>query len=116
MACAVGGARCPVTADELIKLRTRHRSVRQDVGASHVQHRASSDVGTRVPQAPGTRVARDACEQKAIEMKHEYLYRWRLKGDAPAETFTHCTFEDVRRDFPECTPEPLPETLQVYKL
>ncbi len=49
-------------------------------------------------------------------MKHEYLYRWRLKGDAPAETFTHCTFEDVRRDFPECTPEPLPETLQVYKL
>jgi hypothetical protein len=48
-------------------------------------------------------------------MKHEYLYRWRLKGDGPAETFQHCTFEDVRRDYPNCTPEPLPETLQVQK-
>jgi hypothetical protein len=49
-------------------------------------------------------------------MKHAYLYRWRLNGDGPAETSEHCTFEDVRRDYPKCIPEPLPETLQVQEL
>jgi hypothetical protein len=46
-------------------------------------------------------------------MKHEYLYRWRITVDGPADTLEHYTFEDFRRDYPECTPEPLPDTLQV---
>jgi hypothetical protein len=49
-------------------------------------------------------------------MKYWHLYRWRLSGYGPAETSKHCTFEEVRRDYLKCTPEPLPETLEVHEL
>ena len=32
-------------------------------------------------------------------MKREYLLRWRITVDGPADTFRHYTFEDFRREF-----------------
>jgi hypothetical protein len=42
-------------------------------------------------------------------MKREYLYRWRITVDGPADTFAHYTLEDFRREFPDdCVDHPTP--------
>ena len=41
-------------------------------------------------------------------MKREYLYRWRIKIDGPADTLRHYTLEDLRREFPNDCVDPTP--------
>ena len=40
-------------------------------------------------------------------MKREYLYRWRIWVDGPADTLEHYTFEDCR-EFPDDCVDPAP--------
>lgn len=45
-------------------------------------------------------------------MKTERTYLWRvIDRGKPRVTSNHFTEEQVRRDYPECTPEPLLDTL-----
>ena len=50
-------------------------------------------------------------------MKSEYLYRWRITADGPADTLRHFTYEDFRRAFPgDCVdPIPIERTEWVYQ-
>ena len=41
-------------------------------------------------------------------MKREYLYRWRISVDGPADTVRHYTLEDFQRDFPGDCVDPTP--------
>jgi len=46
-------------------------------------------------------------------MKTEYRYRWRVIDRGRPVVTLHLTEHEVRRDYPECKPEPLRDTLQV---
>ena len=50
-------------------------------------------------------------------MKREYLYRWRITVDGPADTFADHTLEDIRREFPrDCVdPSPIEVTEWVFQ-
>ena len=50
-------------------------------------------------------------------MKTEHRYLWRVidRGKSRVTKF-YLTEEQVMRDYPECTPQPLPETLQVHNV
>ena len=41
-------------------------------------------------------------------MKREYLYRWRIWVDGPADTLEHYTFEDFWLEFPADCVDPTP--------
>lgn len=50
-------------------------------------------------------------------MKTEHRYRWRvIDRGRPWVTRVAMTEAEVRRDYPECQPEALPETLQVVEV
>ena len=50
-------------------------------------------------------------------MKREHRYLWRVMDRGKARvTRLHLTDEQVKRDYFDCTPEPLLETLQVVEV
>jgi hypothetical protein len=49
-------------------------------------------------------------------VKIEHRYRWRVIDRGRLWVTGHLTEAQVRRDYPECTPEPLADTLQVHQL
>jgi hypothetical protein len=47
-------------------------------------------------------------------MKRTYYYRWRVSdGAGPSETVGHHTEDDVRRRWPHCEPEKIPNTERI---
>jgi len=50
-----------------------------------------------------------------VKTEHRYLWRVIDRGKSRV-TKTYMTEEQVTREFTECTPRPLPETLHVHKV
>lgn len=55
-----------------------------------------------------------ASRYDAGAMKETKTYRWHvIERGRPRITPTHLSEEQVRRDYPECVPEPVPDSLHI---